>query len=444
MKLSSISTLLGIFFSSLVTAQLSGTVGPTTTTASKAAVKVCNILDYGGVASTSTDNGPAILAAWTACVDGGEVYVPAGNFGMATWVTLSGGTGVAIRLDGILYRTGTASGNMIYVEHTTDFEFFSSTSAGAMQGYGYVFHAAGTYGPRLLRLYSVVGFSIHDIALVDSPAFHLTLDTCSDGEVYNTIIRGGNEGGLDGIDVWGTNIWIHDVEVTNKDECVTVKNPASYMLIENIYCNWSGGSAFGSLGADTDIHHITYDHVYTQNSNQMLMLKSNGGSGSVYSCQFTNFMGHSNAYTLDIDGYWSSQTTAAGDGVLYHDLTFSHWHGTCLNGGTRAAIQALCPSGAPCYNIDIENFYVWTEAGSQVLYKAENAYGTGGGLNTGASYTTYAVVTKTVTSVPAASYAITTMAADLTAGFAITASIPIPAVPTSFYPGLSPISAKLG
>lgn len=37
------------------------------------------------------------------------------------------------------------------------------------------------------------------------------------------IIRGGNEGGLDGVDVWGTNIWIHDVEVTNKDECVTVK-----------------------------------------------------------------------------------------------------------------------------------------------------------------------------------------------------------------------------
>lgn len=37
------------------------------------------------------------------------------------------------------------------------------------------------------------------------------------------IIRGGNEGGLDGIDVWGLNLWIHDVEVTNKDECVTIK-----------------------------------------------------------------------------------------------------------------------------------------------------------------------------------------------------------------------------
>lgn len=54
-------------------------------------------------------------------------------------------------------------------------------------------------------------------------AFHLVLDTATNGEVYNMIIRGGNEGGLDGIDVWGTNVWVHDVEVSNKDECVTVK-----------------------------------------------------------------------------------------------------------------------------------------------------------------------------------------------------------------------------
>jgi hypothetical protein len=66
-----------------------------------------------------------------------------------------------------------------------------------------------------------------------APAFHLILDTCTGGEVYNLIIRGGNEGGLDGIDVWGFNIHIHDVEVTNKDECVTVKVQLFYNAISN-------------------------------------------------------------------------------------------------------------------------------------------------------------------------------------------------------------------
>lgn len=32
------------------------------------------------------------------------------------------------------------------------------------------------------------------------------------------IIRGATKAGLDGIDAAGTNLWIHDVEVSNKDE----------------------------------------------------------------------------------------------------------------------------------------------------------------------------------------------------------------------------------
>lgn len=104
------------------------------------------------------------------------------------------------------------------------------------------------------------------------------------------IIRGANEGGLDGIDLWGFDIWVHDVEVTNKDECVTVKSPANHILVEDIYCNWSGGCSMGSLGTDTgkslhrckaerltwkfqDITKVVYNNIYTVNSNQMFMFK---------------------------------------------------------------------------------------------------------------------------------------------------------------------------
>ena len=161
---------------------------------------------------------------------------------------------------------------MIIVQNANDFEFFSQTSKGAMQGYGYQFTSKGTYGPRLIRIVTSTNFSIHDLALVDSPAFHLILDNSKNGVVYNLIIRGGNEGGLDGIDVSGSNIFIHDVEVTNKDECVTIKNPASNMLIQDIYCNWSGGSAMGSLSDGITISNIEYNRIYTWQSNQMYMV----------------------------------------------------------------------------------------------------------------------------------------------------------------------------
>ncbi len=72
MRFNIFSAVTAIQFASLVSAQLSGKVGPTTSTASKAAKKVCNILNYGGVASKNTDNGPAIASAWAACKSGGE------------------------------------------------------------------------------------------------------------------------------------------------------------------------------------------------------------------------------------------------------------------------------------------------------------------------------------------------------------------------------------
>lgn len=108
--------------------------------------------------------------------------------------------------------------------------------------------------------------------------------------------------------------------VTNKDECVTVKSPSKSILIENVYCNWSGGCAFGSLGADTDISDVVYRNIYTWSSNQMMMIKSNGGSGTVSNVVLENFIGHGNAYSLDIDQYWSSMSAVAGNGVQLNNI----------------------------------------------------------------------------------------------------------------------------
>lgn len=195
--------------------ELSGKVGPLTSIEDKKAVKTCDITDYGG--KTDSDISSAINDAFAACKAGGVVVVPSGNYNLENWVLLKNGKAWALQLDGTITRTGTEEGNMIFIEHTSDFELFSTTSKGAIQGHGYEFHKDGSLsGPRLLRLYDVSDFAVHDIALVDSPAFHLTIDTCKNGEIYNMAIRGGAHGGLDGISLWSENMWVHDVMVTNK------------------------------------------------------------------------------------------------------------------------------------------------------------------------------------------------------------------------------------
>ena len=45
--------------------------------------------------------------------------------------------------------------------------------------------------------------------------------------------------------------------------------------------------------------------------------KSNGGNGSATNFLLENFIGHNNAYSLYINGYWASESVQPGDGVLY-------------------------------------------------------------------------------------------------------------------------------
>jgi hypothetical protein len=213
------------------------------------------------------------------------------------------------------------------------------------------------------------------------------------------------------------------------------------MLIEDIYCNISGGCAMGSLGADTNISNIYYRNVYTHGSNQMFMIKSWGGSGTVNNCTFENFIGHSNAYSLDFNAYWTSMTEATGDGVEYTDINFIDWTGTAANGVQRAPINVVCPAAVPCTDVAISDFEMWTDSGSSILYKCANAYGSGGCLvsGTGSTYTT----TSTIKTAPTG-YSAATMPNDLASGFPISSSIPIPTIATTYFPGATPISKRLG
>jgi rhamnogalacturonan hydrolase len=171
--------------------------------------------------------------------------------------------------------------------------------------------------------------------------------------------------------------------------------------VENIYCNLSGGCGMGSFGEDTDISDITYKNIYTWNSNQMMMIKGNGGSGTVSNVVLENFIGkqqalsfviqtyrradrgfktaigRGNAYSLDIDSYWSSMSAISGDGVELSNITIKNWKGTEANGAQRGPIKIICPDKVPCYNILIEDFAMWTETGSKQWYSCQSAYGSG-------------------------------------------------------------------
>ena len=116
--------------------------------------------------------------------------------------------------------------------------------------------------------------SVYNLILVDSPTFYLIFNTVLNLEAYYLTIRGPNIGGTDGIDLTCTdNCYIYDFEVTNRDECVSVKSPSQNVLIEDAYYNYSGGMSIGSLTADitspaaaVEVSNITMRNVYSYRS----------------------------------------------------------------------------------------------------------------------------------------------------------------------------------
>lgn len=427
----------GLSFLSLASAQLSGTVGPLTTIAEKAAVLTCNVLDYGAVADGTTDFGPALNDAWIACRGGGLVWIPEGTYAMATWVSLDNGQAAAIQLDGTIVRTGTTSGDeMISIQGVSDFEFFSGNSQGAIQGYGYEYISQGEYGIRFIRFTDVSDFSFHGIALVDSPSYYTVFDTCSNGEIYNLIMRGIEIGETDAIDIWGDNIWVHDVEITNGDECVTIKSPASNILVESVYCNISGGCSIGSLGLGTNISNVYYNNIYA-NQADPAYLKTNGGSGTVTNLRYENVIVKEGAYVLALNEAWGDSD--GGAGVQITNASFVNWYGTNID-NSRPTIRLQCADAEPCTDITIDNVNLWTTDGDYVYWECESAFGTGACLRDGTA-SSYAISYTTISTAPA--YSASTMAADLSSAFPSTTSFSIPAIPTSFYPGVTPLSPLL-
>ena len=268
--------------------------------------KLCNILTYGAVADGKTDISTAIATAFSQCVKGhpATLYIPAGSYSLAKGVTLNGASGWALRLDGLITLTqnGAFNGNAFVIENGNDIEVYSSNNQGAINGQGYLTRKSkGTQNARLLRFIAVSNLSVHNLILVDSPTFHLIFNGVSNLDAYYLTIRGPDIGGTDGIDLICTsNCHIHDFEVTNRDECVSVKSPSANVLIENAYCNHSGGMSIGSLTADITsasqaaaVENITMRNVYSYKSTQMLMIKTfpggNGAEGYVRDSTFEGF-----------------------------------------------------------------------------------------------------------------------------------------------------------
>ncbi|KAI9041361.1 putative rhamnogalacturonase [Aspergillus affinis] len=399
-------------FLSPISGQLIGRVGPTTDLSKK--TTECNILDYGGVADNSTDISDALEKTFNNCVrrhEGSRLVVPEGEYLINRGVVLSNATNWAFQLDGlvtaayggdwnierglilqgfagvdVLNDTINGEGDhkflldVLVIVNAVDFEFYSSNGRGAFQGQGYLYrNLNNTDRPRLVRLISPINASVHDLILVDSPKFHIILDFAVNVEAYHLTIRGGNLGSYDGIDAIGTNYYIHDNEVTNRDECVSVKSPSHHALVENLVCNQAGsGISIGSLNISAEISNILARNINIIQGNNIAFIKTYpGGSGYVTNITFENFRSKASLYGLSVNQYWQNTFEPDTGAVALSNLVFRNFTGSVADGLKRPPLYLIANDLTYATNVTVEDFSVWTESGTKVANKISNIYGTG-------------------------------------------------------------------
>ncbi|KAJ0301564.1 hypothetical protein Brms1b_012367 [Colletotrichum noveboracense] len=377
-----------------VAAQLTGPVGPTTALSKK--TTECNILNYGGISDNSTDVADAIENAYKSCVlvhAGSRLIVPEGNYLIKRTAILSNGTNWASQLDGLItlayggnwtvdrelilqgfagveQLNATINGegdglflqNGITIINAVDFEFYSQNGKGAIQGQGYLYRNSGnTFRPRLVRLISPINTSVHDLILVDSPKFHIVFDFAVNLEAYHLTIRGANLGSYDWVDVVGTNYWIHDIEVTNRDECVSVKSPSNHALVENLHAR----------------------NISIIQGNNIAFIKTYpGGSGYVMNITFENFRSKASLYALDINQYWQNTFEPDTGAVTLSNLVFKNFSGSVADGTKRPPLYLIANDLTYATNVTVEGFSLWTESGTYVVNKISNIFGNGDNSST--------------------------------------------------------------
>ena len=150
--------------------------------------------------------------------------------------------------------------------------------------------------PRLLRFNTTQDLLIERLVLQDSPYHGLYLDNVNRVQVrYVSIVarRTTQDGhswidltafNTDGIDVSGTNVWVHDVDIWTQDDCIAVKDvnhdtdlnggppQTANMTFERI--NATGlGFVIGSI-LGTRVHNITFRNSYLYKPVKGIYLKT--------------------------------------------------------------------------------------------------------------------------------------------------------------------------
>ena len=232
-------------------------------------------------------------------VSGDEVYVPNSTYWLAGGIFASNLINNKFTIDGTLSFSDdrekwptTNEGDVLECIQLENIEniTFTSNGKGTFNGNGKEWWGAIDFlkyqenRPRLLHIITSKNVLVENLLFKDSPYWTFWAEDC-DGMVirycdvdarwtnatYHTYLdlQAFN---TDGFDVTGRDVYIHDCNIWNQDDCISVKDGSQHMLFERISCSGLG-LVIGSIGSSI-VHNITFRDSVLPNTVKGIYMKT--------------------------------------------------------------------------------------------------------------------------------------------------------------------------
>ena len=182
------------------------------------------------------------------------------------------------------------------------------------------------FRPFMLRIDRSTNVKVLNLKLINSP-FWTIVPTHSDGiEVGHVVIDNTKHSpNTDGVEpMWSTNVHLHDLDITNGDDCITIKSGSSNILAERLRCDGSHGLTIGSVWYD-DITNVTYKDAVMVNCGNGARIKGRRqGNATISGITWHNIsLGHGikNGLVIQMD-YETPGSTHNNSGCIAKDILF--------------------------------------------------------------------------------------------------------------------------
>ena len=208
--------------------------------------------------------------------------------------------------------------------------------------------------PFMLRIANSVGVRVENVSFVD-PAFWCIVPTHSADIVvaHTQISADPSSPNTDGVEpMWSNNVHLHDLNISNGDDCITVKSGSHNVVAEDVECHHSHGITIGSVWYD-DVYNVTYRRISMHNSATGPRIKGRRqGNATVRDILFTNITlsGVGTGIAVDMD-YETPGTTYNNSGVTAYNISYNSIEGQ----SSHQAGSFTCLRQRPCSLFDLHH-----------------------------------------------------------------------------------------